>query len=239
MDVPKPSGDDAANCSEAGNSCPPLLSVDLPSVSDITTRAKEPQLPVEIVLLTVEKYEFLACYQQLKDPYRWWFDDLGYVYFEDVDQNQEDRVKVALLQCERGSVGPGSALITAKNAVTVLKPKAIISVGICSSLCSPEKTQLGDVVVSAKVSTYASKVVTNNQEQSTGMRSYVSKRFLNLIKNCADGWQAPLKNSEDHEVKIHCGEFLSGPELVSAEWRRKQLAELHPQAVALEMEAEG
>lgn len=142
----------------------------------------------------------MACYQQLKDPYRWWFDDLGYVYFEDVDENQEDRVNVALLQCERGSVGPGSALITAKNAVTVLKPKTIISVGICSGLCSPEKTQLGDVVVSAKVATYASKVVTNNQEQSTGMRSYVSKRFLNLIKNCADGWQAPLKNLEDHEV---------------------------------------
>ena len=59
MDVPlKPSGDDAANCSEVGNRCPPLLSIDLPSVSDITTRAKEPQLPVEIVLLTVEKYEF-------------------------------------------------------------------------------------------------------------------------------------------------------------------------------------
>ena len=208
-------------------------------MSDVQTRTKEPQLPVDIVLLTVEKYEFLACYQQLKDPYRWWFDDLGYVYFEDVDESLEGRVKVALLQCERGSVGPGSALITAKNAVTVLKPKAIISVGTCSGLCSPEKTQLGDVVVSAKVATYASKVVTNKQEQSTGMRSYVSKRFLNLIKNCADGWRAPLKNSEDHEVKVHCGEFLSGPELVSAEWRRKQLAELHPQAVALEMEAEG
>ena len=234
MDVPR----DAANCSKNGNSDPPLLSVDLPNVSDVQTRTKEPQLPVDIVLLTVEKDEFLACYQQLKDPYRWWFDDLGYVYLEDVDESQEERVKVALLQCERGSVAPGSALITAKNAVTVLKPKAIISVGTCSGL-NPEKTKLGDIVVSAKVATYASKVVTSNQEQSTGMRSYASKRFLNLVKNCADGWQAPLKNAEVHEVKVHRGQFLSGPELVSAEWRRKELAQLHPQAVALEMEGEG
>lgn len=239
MDPAQSSGADAAACSsnnESGN--PPQLSVDLLSMSDIKTTTKEPQLPFDIVLLTVEEYEFLACYQQLKDPYRWWFDDIGYVYFEGVDHGQEEKVNVALLKCYSGSAGPGGALITVKKAVTVLKPKAVISVGTCSGL-DPEKTRLGDVVVSAKLATYASKEVTSNKEQSTGMRSCASKRFLDVIKNCSDGWQAPLKSTEFREVKVHCGEFLSGPEIVIAKWRRKQLVEFHPQAVALEMEGEG
>ncbi|KAL9985040.1 hypothetical protein ACROYT_G007396 [Oculina patagonica] len=86
---------------------------------------------------------------------------------------QEKKVKVALIRCYKGSTGPGSSLITVKNAVTKLRPKGVISVGTCSGL-NPEKTKLGDVVVSAKLTTYASKIVTSTEEQSTGMRSYIS-----------------------------------------------------------------
>ena len=82
--------------------------------------------------------------------------------------------------------------------------------------------------------------MTSNQEQSTGMRSYVSKRFLDVIKNCADGWQAPLKNPEAQQVQVYTdAEVLSGPEQVRAEWRRDQLAETNPQAMAIENEGEG
>ena len=102
-------------------------------------------------------------------------------------------------------------------------------------------SKLADIVVSAKIATYASKVVINNQEQSTGMRSYVSKRFLDVIKNCADGWQAPLKNLADaQQVQVHtAAEFLSGPEQVISGQRRDQLAETNPQAIAMENEGEG
>ena len=94
---------------------------------------------------------------------------------------------------------------------------------------------------STLLATYASKVVSSNQEQSTGMRSYVSKRLLNVIKNCADGWQAPLKDlAEAQKVQVYTdAEFLSGPEQVRAEWRRDQLAETNPQAMAMENEGEG
>ena len=67
-------------------------------------------------------------------------------------------MKIALLKCYGGSVGPGSSVVSVENAVTVLRPKAVISVGACSGL-SPEKTKLGDVVVSSKLTTYTSKVV--------------------------------------------------------------------------------
>ena len=216
---------------------PPELNKVLPSLAEIkaiTKPSKDANLPVDILLLTVTNCEFLACYSELKNPYKCWFDGLGYVYFSDAE------VKVALLRCYRNGIGPGGALVSVKNAASVLRPKAVISVGSCSGL-DPAKSNLGDVVVSAKLATYPSKVVTSNQEQSTGMRSYVSKRFLDVIKNCADGWQAPLKNlAESQQVQVYTdAEFLSGPEQVRAEWRHDQLAETNPQAMAIENEGEG
>ncbi|CAH3170735.1 unnamed protein product, partial [Porites lobata] len=220
---------------------PPELNKVLPSLADIkaiTKPSKDADLPVDILLLTVTNCEFLACYSELKNPYKCWFDGLGYVYFSDVGESQEE-LKVALLRCYRNGIGPGGALVSVKNAASVLGPKAVISVGTCSGL-NPAKSTLGDVVVSAKIATYASKVVTSNQEQSTGMRSYVSKRFLDVIKNSADGWQAPLMDPEAQHVQVFTdAEFVSGPEQVRVQWRRDQLAETNPQAMAIENEGEG
>ena len=149
-----------------------------------------------------------------------------------MDESQEE-VKVALIKCYESDFGPGGALASVKTAATVLRPKAVISVGSCSGL-NPAKSKLGDVVVSAKLTTYASKVVSSNQKQSTGMRSYVSKRFLHVIKNFADGWQAPVKNPEAQQVKVFTtAEFLCVPEQVRAEWRCDQLAATNPQAMAI------
>ena len=70
----------------------------------------------------------------------------------------------------------------------------------------------------------------------------MGRRFLNIIKNCAHGWQPPLKNSnrEDRHINVHnSGEFLSGPEQIRAESRRKELLDRHPLATGVEMEGEG
>ena len=220
---------------------PPQLSANPPPISDIQTTIKHPNdvhLPVDISLLTVKDYEFSSCYMYMDSTCKRWFEGAGYVYFGCIGDNQE-KVQVALMKCYEGSSGPGGSLITAKNAGPLLRPKAIISVGTCRGL-DRGKTKLGDVVVSAKLTTYASKIVTDNQEQLTGMRSYVSKRFLDVIKDLSYGWKAPLENPEEREVELYCdGEFLSGPEEVSAEWRCKQLSEAHPLAIAIETEGEG
>ena len=221
--------------SDAG---PPQLAVNLPSRKDVTTTSKQPDLPVDVLLLTVKDCEFLSCYNELKDPYRYYYQDVGYVYFNNV-QSHDEKLKVALLRCSEGSIGPSSSLISVKNAALILHPKAVISVGACSGL-SPDKTKLGDVVVSAKLTTCASKVVTSEQDQWAGMSSHVSRLFSKIILNCADAWQAPLKNPDDRQVKVHCdGEFLSGPEKIRAQWRRKELVDRHPLAVGVEMEGEG
>ena len=220
---------------------PPELNKVLPSFADIkaiTKPSKDADLPVDVLLLTVTNCEFLACYSELKKPYRCWFDGLGYVYFSDVGESQEE-LKVALLRCYRNGIGPGGALVSVKNAASVLRPKAVISVGTCSGL-KPAKSKLGDVVVSAKLTRYDSQVVTSNQERSTGTISYVSKRFLDVIQSCVDGWKAPLKNPEAQQVQVYTDtEVLSGPVQVRTEWHRDQLAETNPQAMAIENEGEG
>ena len=49
-----------------------------------------------------------------------------------------------------------------------------------------------------------------------------------------------MKNPEAREIKVLSNaEFLSGPEQVHAGWRRDQLAEINPQAMAIENEGEG
>ena len=215
----------------------PQLCADLTSLRDVQLKAKQPELPVDILLLAVADSEFLACYQQLKDPFRCWFDALGYVYFENTRKVQEERLKIALVKCCSGAIGPSGSSITVRNAAKVLRPKALFSVGTCCGLNS-KKTKLGDVVVSSKLRTCASKEVTEHQGQSSG-NCYVNRRFCDVIKNCADGWKAPLKSSEAQEVKVHLGEVLSGPEVVRHELQRKELAEHYPKAVAFEMEGEG
>ena len=46
--------------------------------------------------------------------------------------------------------------------------------------------------------------------------------------------------AEAQQVQVYTdAEFLSGPEQVRAEWRRDQLAETNPQAMAIENEGEG
>ena len=221
---------------------PPPLSVNLPRACDIKLPRKhrgQVRLPVDILLLTVKDCEFSACYRHLNNPFKSWFDGLGFVYFEGENEGQEEKLKVALLRCHEGACGPGGSIVTTTTAVSVLKPKAVILVGQCSSIC-PEKTKLGDVVISARLTTYGSKLVTHDKEQHNNVRTFASRRFLDLIKDSAFGWEAPLKNPEDREVKVHSsGELLSGPELVNAEWRRKELFESFPQAVAIDTEAEG
>ena len=221
---------------------PPQLNVKLPRMNDIQSPTKDrnhARLPVDILLLTVKDCEFLACYMHLNNPFRCWFDGLGFVYFEGENEGQEEKVKVALLRCHEGSSGPGGSIVTTKNAVSVHMPKAVILVGTCGSL-RPEETKLGDVVISAKLTTYGVKVVTDDKELHNNTRTFASRRFLDLIKDSALGWEAPLENSEDREVKIHSsGELLSVPEVINTELRRKQLAETFPLAVAVDTEAEG
>ena len=201
-----------------GNDAPPPLSIKLPKLRNLPTKCKpwsDDQLPVDIVLLTMEDCEFLACYAYMRNCVKSYCTDLGFVFFGcigDGDDDDDDPLKVALLKCRAG------AQAVAKNAVMKLKPKAIFSVGCCEGL-RPENTQLGDVVIPSMLTTEY-------------IKTPVGKYIAGLIKSSGEGWDPPLEGPDARQVHVHRdGEILSCID--------KETAKSHPRAIAWEMEGRG
>ena len=208
------------------NHAPPPLSIEVPKMSDLPNKLNpwsDIHLPVDILLLTVEDCEFLACYTFLKNSFKSYHQTLGYVYFGTMGESGEETLKVALMRCDKGSSGPGASQIVIKNAVTQLRPKAAFSVGSCKGV-NPANTKLGDVVVSSKLST---------EEFTTPVRRNIGK--LNLFS--AEGWNPPLKDpvGEETAVKVHHdSDIFSGSQFITKQHRMS-----HSHVIAVEREGEG
>ena len=205
------------------NASPPELNVILPSMSDLPKTSfawSNVELPVDILLLAVENCEFLSCFAYLKEPFKSCHINTGPVYFGCMGDDQRKKMKIALMRCSKGPGAPGGSLSVSKDAIFLLRPKAIFSVGACSGLNS-KKVKLGDVVVSAKLITAAHKTPP-------------SRDIGNLIKHVADGWKAPLQNADEYNAKVHC----DGVVLSISEANRDMIRK-HPEAIAVEMEGGG
>lgn len=203
---------------------PPRLSFKVPRLSDLTRTYSEwnnVELPVDFLVLTVEDCEFLGFFSYLKNPIKSYNRAIGYVYFGSVENDSGSKLKVALMKSFKGSAGPGGSLTIVKNAVRVLRPKAVFLVGACSGL-NRAKVKLGDVVVSSKLTT-------------TVYKTPVSRDIGNLIRHAADGWEAPLQNPDAWEVRVHCDrDMLSRREGVG-----EDIIQRYPEAIAVEMEGGG
>ena len=204
---------------------PSPVSIELPKMCDLPNKSKlwnDNELPVDILLLTVEDCEFLACYAYLKNSFKSYRKDLGPVYFGNMGESESKPLKVALMKCLEGSSGPGGSLIVTKNAVTQLRPKVVYCVGCCESL-KPDIARLGDVVISSKLTTQAFKIPVGND-------------IGNLVKHSTDGWNPPLESPKAREVNVHFdGEILSG---VSPDCAKRRYLS-HSSAIGLESEGEG
>ena len=133
--------------------------------------------PIDILLLIVEDCEFLACYHYLRDSFKSYEKSIGFVYFGKMGDNEDKSLKVALVKCFKEALHPGGSQTVAKDAIRLLRPKATFLVGFCYSL-DPDKAQLGDVVLSSKLTT-------------DFYETPVSKDVGHLVKHAADGWKAP------------------------------------------------
>ena len=205
---------ESPSCRAGRRHVPPPLSIKVPKMKNLSKKSKpwsDVQLPVDILLLTVEDCEFLACYAYLNNAIKSYHNNLGHVYFGTMGESGEDALKVALMRCYKGSSGPGSSLVTVKNAVAQLRPKAVFTVGYCRGL-NPQDTKLGDVVVSSQLTT---------EEFSTP----VTKNIGNLILFSSEGWDPPTTAEE--EVKVHSdSEIFSGiNDPVNAKKRHMNAAE--------------
>ena len=209
---------------------PPQLSFKLKKTGVVpksTEKWSDDHLPIDILLLTsVESSDFLSCFSFLDQPFKSYKFGIGYVYFGRMgDVSDQEKLKVALINCSKGAAGPGGSLTVVLNAVKVLQPKAVFSVGTCISL-GLEKARMGDVVISSKLST------------AEGFITPGSPLLRSLVRDVPYGWDAPLKNPEEWEVKVHCsGDILS--QSLTEKCQNMNICEQYPKAVAIETEGEG
>ena len=168
--------------------------VDVPKSTETWS---DDHLPIDIVLLTVESCDFLSCFSLLDKPFKSYKKEIGYVYFGGIgDASDQEKLKIALVKFRKGAATPGGSLTAVLNAVRVLRPKAAFSEGTCISL-GVEKVKMGDVVISSKLT-------------ADGFRTPVSPLLGCLIQDAPYGWVAPLENSDELAVKVHCdGDILS------------------------------
>ena len=209
---------------------PPRLSFKLKKRGDVlksTEKWSDDHLPIDILLLTsVDSCDFLSCFSFLDKPFKCYKKEIGVVYFGRMgDVSDQEKLKVALINCSKGAAAPGGSLTVVLNAVKVLQPKAVFSVGTCISL-GLEKARMGDVVISSKLST------------AEGFITPGSPLLGNLVRDAPYGWDAPLKNPEEWEVKVHCsGDILS--QSLTEKCQNVNICEQYPMAVAIETEGEG
>ena len=209
---------------------PPQLSFKPKKAGDVpksTEKWSDDHLPIDILLLTsVESCDFLSCFSFLDQPFKCYKKEIGFVYFGRMgDVSDQEKLKVALMNCSKGAAAPGGSLTMVLNAVHILQPKAVFLVGTCISL-SLEKARMGDVVISSKLTT------------ADGFKTPGSRLLGNLVRDAPYGWVAPLKNPDEWEIKVRWnGDILS--QSLCEKCQNVNICEQYPGAVAIETEGEG
>ncbi|XP_074628449.1 uncharacterized protein LOC141886248 isoform X8 [Acropora palmata] len=208
---------------------PPQLSFKLKEECDFPKSSKpwsDDHLPIDILLLAVDNCDFLSCFSFLDQPFKSYKSGIGYVYFGRMgDASEQEKLKVALMNCSKGAATPGGSLTVLPNAFRVLRPKAVLSVGSCFSL-TLDSLRVGDVVISSKLTT------------AEGYRTPVGRLFGSLIQDAPHGWVAPLANPNELKVKVHRNcDILSHSLLEKRGY--DDICEKYPGVVAIETEGAG
>ncbi|XP_044169030.1 uncharacterized protein LOC114949727 isoform X4 [Acropora millepora] len=208
---------------------PPQLSFKLKKTGDVPKSIEtwsDDHLPIDILLLTAESCDFLSCFSFLDQPFKSYKFGIDYVYFGYIgDARDQEKLKVALVICSKGAAAPGGSLTVVQNAVKVLGPKAVFSVGTCISL-GLEKARIGDVVISSRLIT------------TEKFKTPASRRLGSLALDAPNGWKAPLNHPDGWEIKVHCnGDILS--QSLREKCQIVNICERYPEAIAIETEGEG
>nr|BBH93256.1 hypothetical protein KTA_14550 [Thermogemmatispora argillosa] len=139
-----------------------------------------------------------------------------------------------LVRTQMGALGPGGATLAVSEAISKLRPKAVIMVGIAFGL-RPDEQQLGDILVSQQLMSYEPQRVGVGAGGKMlviprGDRATASPRLLNRFQDLGLDWT---------EAKPHFGLLLSGEKLVDHPSLLKRLRDMAPEAIGGEMEGAG
>ena len=207
------------------NHAAPPLYIYVPKMRDFPNGMmpwSDVHLPVDFLLFTAEECEYLACLAFFNYFRTSFHGDLGCVVFATLGESGEEALKIALMRSAKGSFGRGDSLVTLKNAIRILRPKAAFSVGCCLGL-NPESTKRGDVVVPYKL-------VTENFIIPS------SKNMLTLQTTLGQGWYPPLQHTEDAEpIRVHPNSVIFS----GSQFNTKQRHMSEPHMIAFEREGEG
>lgn len=149
--------------------------------------------------------------------------------FSYVERFRSDVGRIFHLRTSAGSGGASGAFIMGKNAIDLLNPKFVISVGICFGL-QESKQKLCDVVISEHIHDYEQQRVSKEKPENRGPKREGSSQLLSRARANLIIWD---------KVPAHIGTVLSGEKLVDDEEFRSTLLKLNPSAIAGEMEAWG
>ncbi|TYB38201.1 hypothetical protein FXF50_11130 [Micromonospora sp. AP08] len=169
------------------------------------------------------------------------------------------RTQIMLVQVEPGSVGPGSAAISAAALVGRVKPDFLILTGICYGL-RPDKHEFGDILVCDQLRAIDHRKVAEPAGHKPG-RPFTSaaEAAAALEETTAPDGPQTLHIRGDYVTpspglisrfkavgqtwnggeKIHFGPLLSASTLVSSRALRDELHAQQPEAIGGEMEGAG
>ena len=129
--------------------------------------------------------------------------------------------------------GPIAACNTTTKLMEAFKPRYVIAVGICYGI-DKSKTSSGDVIVANLICDYTN-LRAGDTLQPRGGTPSVGANLLQMFSS-------PVGYSHTQggkEVKVHCGPFISRPDLVDNPIYKERLKRLRPDALGGEMEGAG
>lgn len=139
-------------------------------------------------------------------------------------------------------MGPVSAAVTTTTALTALRPKRVLLVGICAGIA--DDVHLGDLCVSDQVVDYDLGKVRDGK-YTPRWRAYATDADLvRAARNFTDpSWtntiMTPRPGADGSDPKVHVGTVLSGSKIVADVAMVDSLKSVWTQAVGLEMEGGG
>jgi nucleoside phosphorylase len=144
--------------------------------------------------------------------------------------------RAVLVRCEPGSVGRDASILVVEEAIRVVRPRAVVMVGIAFG-ADEAKQKIGDVLVSRQIRVYEPQKVATTAD---GERNVIPRGpsplagavLFNRFRDCSRGW-----SRGDAAVRI--GLVLSGEKLVNNRAFKKELLLLEPEAIGGEMEGAG
>lgn len=142
--------------------------------------------------------------------------------------------RVFAVRSEMGSDTLGGSLLTVKDAITEVKPSAVIMVGIAFGI-DPKKQKVGEVLVAKQLQAYDLQRVGTAGTGSVkiilrGDKPHCSEKLLDRFRTTRLRWK---------KAEVQFGLVLSGEKLVDNIDFRDQLLSLSEEAIGGEMEGGG